>query len=113
MLGREVSASTQEFWSKQKPEASAHFLHGGEPDLLGDACVRIANFIGDASGIWAQGILFDLGNIDGLFRQVLKKPAPWHYRAPRDARTYCEEVPPVYNHRHRRRPAGQLQSRRA
>lgn len=79
MLGRVIDQGTVEFWQKQPAAASEHWRNS----KLGFASLEQT----------CEGILFDLGNIDGLFRQVRKHGAPWHYRAPRDARTFWEETP--------------------
>lgn len=101
LIGREVSTDTQKFWKAQKPEAAAHWRdYNGAPDTLIATCNRLANFVRDARCVWANGILFDLGNIEGLFRQVMNTGAPWHYRAPRDMRTFCEETPITRGNEH-------------
>lgn len=93
LLGREVSRSTQEFWQKQKPEAADHWRFGQHGDNLSAMCNAIAEETEGCQTIWANGILFDLGNVVNFYHQVSGEAPPWHYRAPRDMRTFCEETP--------------------
>lgn len=98
MLGRIIDPDTVDFWRKQ-PAAAAEHWRNSKLGLAGleQTCEGVAVFLSNAQCVWANGILFDLGNIDGLFRQVRKVGAPWHYRAPRDARTFWEETPQTRN----------------
>lgn len=97
LRGREVSKSTQEFWMKQKPEAAAHW-RDNQPtgDNLAAMCAAIKDEASGCQTVWANGILFDLGNIVSFYQQVTgAAEPPWYYRAPRDMRTFCEETPPT------------------
>jgi exodeoxyribonuclease VIII len=94
LMGREVSKSTQKFWREQPKAASDHWMkcieHWSLPGTISDVKDFIAQ--SGASRVWANGNQFDLANIEGLAEQ-LGIECPWHYRAPRDMRTYCEEHP--------------------
>lgn len=97
LLGREVSKSTQEFWQKQEEKASAHWRNN-QPvgDNLGAMCAAIKDEAAECQTVWANGIIFDLGNVIDFYHQVTgAAEPPWHYRAPRDMRTFCEETPPT------------------
>lgn len=93
MLGRVISKSTVKWWQDQSPDAQKHWLDGQPGCVLDYAVEHIQTMCKDRVGVWANGILFDLGNIEGLVEQV--KPgsyAPWHYQAARDMRTFCRET---------------------
>lgn len=91
-LGREVSADTQKFWRDQSAEARDHWVTPGPlgRTALPVACHIVRDFCEGHNRVWAQGNQFDLANIEGLADQVGEKDL-WHYRAPRDARTFCAE----------------------
>lgn len=92
-LGREVSASTQKFWAEQPPAASEHWAkYAGERPDVRNASVDIRQFLANAKRVWANHIMFDLANIVGLCAQVGHTP-PWHYRAPYDMPSFCNEHP--------------------
>lgn len=95
LLGREVSKSTQEFWAKQPAEAREHWLNAEEHYSLARACLSVRLFCAKAKRVWANGTQFDLSNILGLNEDIGDdgQDAMWHYRAPRDMRTFCEEAP--------------------
>jgi hypothetical protein len=92
LLGRQVDASTQKFWAEQSMEASHHWTNPSCLWPLSSAATAIKERLVNAKRVWANGILFDLSNIVSLCAQV-KVDTPWHYRAPRDMRTFCEEMP--------------------
>lgn len=97
ILGREVSASTQEFWRKQPLEASEHWRKG-QPgcDNLKDVCEIMRPMLAGEQPVWANHIMFDLANVDGFYRQVTGSGAPWHYRSPNDMPSFTKNVPPTY-----------------
>lgn len=97
MMGRVISKGTVDFWLKQSADAQAHWRDGQPGCSLPYAVATISTMCEGKTGVWANGILFDLGNIEGLVEQV--KPgsyAPWHYQAARDMRTYCRETPSTH-----------------
>ena len=92
LLKREVDPKTQEFWAAQPDAASSHWrwpdVQLRTEQVWGVMHDAIEN--GDRYDlVWAYGTVFDLGNLSALFRQCGLKE-PWHYRAPRDARTFCD-----------------------
>ncbi len=86
--GRIIDPGTQRWWSLQTPEARAHWELAKErihPAYLRD---KVSNYlreqgVGEATFVWANGIVFDLGNLEHLFGGF----NPWKYNVVRDART--------------------------
>lgn len=94
LLGREVTASTQKFWADQSGLAAAHWRDAQPGVPLNLMAAQVQAFLRARKRVWANGILFDLGNIDSLCRQAMKSDAPpWHYRAPRDMRDRVWDMP--------------------
>jgi hypothetical protein len=93
LLGRLVDPDTMKFWAAQPPEASDHWAKRYEPDTLVNAMTKLKRSLLDADRVWANGIVFDLCNLADLYQRVTGERLPWHYRAPRDMRTFCEELP--------------------
>lgn len=91
LLGRCVETGTQEFWADQLKQAQDDW-RVGRKSTLQETVDQIAAFTQPAKRIWANGIVFDIGNVASLIRQT-GNTEPWHYRAPRDMRTFCEELP--------------------
>lgn len=93
-LGRRVDKGTQKFWADQPEEARRHWTnYQGERDDAIRTLSRIKEFVKDKTRVWANGIQFDLSNILGLAEDVgLAEEVFWHYRAPRDMRTFCAET---------------------
>lgn len=101
-LGREVSGSTQEWWSKQSKDAQEHWRGRDISRVnLPHAIWTVRYFCQHAQRVWANGTQFDLSNILHLNAQLGSsgqlneqgQQALWHYQAPRDMRTYCLETP--------------------
>jgi hypothetical protein len=90
-IGRVVDASTQKFWAEQSQEARNHWEYPETTQTLERTAGDVAHFLDGAKRVWANGIQFDLSNLVGLFGQMGAK-VPWHYRAPRDMRSICEET---------------------
>lgn len=101
MLGRRADENTQKFWNDQTPAARAHWsdpsyeYRGIKPRhiIVGkDATFSFddlwAEQMDKAARIWANGIVFDLGNLENLFDCQM----PWQYNAARDARTLFRHV---------------------
>jgi len=96
MMGRSISKDTQKFWATQNPEAAAHWadpIPDSKISVQG-AMLKLHTFCSDAPRIWANGIVFDIGILEGLFKQAHVK-VPWKYNAPRDARTFYDTNPEV------------------
>lgn len=94
LLGRRVTPSTQDWWSRQTPEAASHWA--GETVInsrvsLVEALdlVRLACY---GMEVWANGIVFDLCNLTTL-AEDLGLPDLWTYSAARDARTLYKVLP--------------------
>ena len=92
-LGRRVSESTQKWWKEQPPEASDHWKN---VDVRADLnqtieCVRM--FCIGREYVWANGVQFDLSNLDGLAEAIGDTKPIWGYRAPCDMRMFCRLVP--------------------
>jgi hypothetical protein len=96
MKGREVLASTQAFWMDQPEEARAHWFDARLQVQVAEVLCELADFVREhkPERIWANGIVFDIGNLETLFRQF-GVPVPWKYNVPRDMRTVCREFPAI------------------
>jgi hypothetical protein len=95
--GREVSNDTIKFWRDQTPEARKHWADG-TPMRVNDALHSFYEFYGGSKDpdlpIWANGICFDIGNLESLYRQFFPpNRIPWKYNATRDARTMYRAIP--------------------
>jgi hypothetical protein len=89
LLGRRVDVGTQKFWSEQPREAANHWLEATEHHSAAGALDEVRIFAGGAK-VWAKGPQFDLTNLLGLAEDVGYAEPLWHYRAPRDVRTFIE-----------------------
>jgi hypothetical protein len=94
-LGREVSPSTQKWWRDQTPEARDHWENFPDNDRrsLTGVCKDIRSFVNGRQNVWANGIQFDLVNLEVLAAQVGEREDLWHYRAPADMRSFCRHTP--------------------
>lgn len=93
-----VDVSTVKFWLQQEPEAIAKTFFRDEPrpvhwmsalNALADL-IKLPEAKAD-QGVWGNGVLFDLGHLEFWYAQAQQK-VPWHYRSPRDMRTFCDTV---------------------
>ena len=90
MIGRHVDQKTQEFWQKQPREASDHWAGPNVvSQMVREALLGLTEFVKDRPRVWANGIVFDIGILESLYRSQLMEP-PWKYNAPRDARTFYD-----------------------
>ena len=91
--GRTVSESTLQFWRDQSDDARAHWRDGipQKVDLVLD---KLSSYITsrDVKNIWANGITFDIGIVESLYREQGIK-LPWRYSAARDSRTLTRVMP--------------------
>lgn len=104
--GRLIDAETQKFWMDQTPAARAHWADPGY--IYKDGVTRpkrmfieevpneigrfwTDNMTGSDAEVWANGIVFDIGNLENL----LNMEVPWRYNAARDMRTTNRKLPPV------------------
>lgn len=94
MAGREVLPETQAWWRKQSVDASDHWRRPGQNRFndVRDALSVLSSALKEADCIWSRGIVFDIGNLDSLYRSFFL-PVPWRYSAPRDVRTVTEFCP--------------------
>jgi hypothetical protein len=93
ILGRHVDRDTQKFWREKPVEARAHWAeYSGERCHIPRVLDQVREFVSTAKCVWAKGPQFDLSNLNGLREDVEYKHQLWHYRAPRDMRTFCEET---------------------
>lgn len=101
MAGREVSASTQAWWAHPDQKDA---WRGWEDQTKAFGPVYVADcFAGyykqeGFKRIWANGICFDVNNIESLLMLAGRKDV-WAYNAPRDARTeYKTRIASVERH---------------
>lgn len=91
--GRTISESTLQFWRDQSDDARAHWRDGipQKVDLVLD---KLSSYITsrDVKNIWANGITFDIGIVESLYREQGIK-LPWRYSAARDSRTLTRVMP--------------------
>jgi 3' exoribonuclease, RNase T-like len=91
MLGRRVDPGTQKFWAdehRRDPRSSDHFLNAITLVSLDTMINQVREFCQDRAHVWANGTQFDLSNLDGLAEDIGDPKELWHYRAPRDMRTF-------------------------
>jgi hypothetical protein len=88
-LGRTVSDSTLEWWSRQNSQAQQQAFSDTGRVSLDDALDQLNRFLVGVDQIWAQGPVFDIVMLENLMTQ-LARPAPWHYWQIRDSRTIFE-----------------------
>jgi len=87
-LGRTIDEKTRQWWAEQPEVARLSWVHPvtGET-ILGDLGIEMAAAgVGSDTEVWANGIVFDIGNLDNLLRSARIRP-PWEYNRVRDART--------------------------
>jgi hypothetical protein len=94
LAGRTVDRGTQLFWKQQPAVASSHWNDPGvAQSKVFDMLVALKTFIPDPkTRVWANGIVFDIGILDSLYRDY-KIEQPWAYNSARDARTIFNMLP--------------------
>lgn len=114
-LGREIDPATVKFWNDQTPEARAHWHDGNyareikddfgavigrekpwrlDLNELGAVGHMLGTIMNPGYTLWANGIVFDVANLESLMRQGgVKKP--WAYNAVADYRTQIRKNPMV------------------
>lgn len=93
-LGREVSKTTQKWWRDQPQAASDHWRnYYGERRPLGSVCGDIRRFVNGRRNVWANGVQFDLVNLETLAEQIGETEELWHYQAPSDMRSFVRHTP--------------------
>lgn len=95
--GRLIEKGTQDWWAKQTPAARQHWENAGDKITPAALRFRISEYLqeyanGVSTLVWANGIVFDLGNLENLFAEYDANP-PWKYNVTRDARTIYNMLP--------------------
>ncbi len=98
-LGRTVSLSTIKFWASGQDQAAVEEAMAPDSERyeVFSTVHKFADIFsqyGSATPLWANGDIFDIGNLSSLIREVHgdQAPLPWVYNAPRDLRTFLSEV---------------------
>jgi hypothetical protein len=88
-LGRKVDHGTQAWWAQQDPAAIEAWSRPSSTYTAAELFDHLHGKIlsGDECEVWANGVVFDIGNLEGLAQQIKKKIVPWKYNQVRDART--------------------------
>lgn len=96
MLGRIADAKTQSWWGSQSGPARDDWMNVNERVSVINALDMIDQiFQGvELDGFWANGVMFDLGNLEGLYKSKNRK-VPWFYSTVRDMRTTRKMMPEV------------------
>ena len=89
-LGRTISDSTIEWWSKQDPAIQEVAFSEHDRTQLNDAIDQFHKFVWNSERVWSQGS-FDVNIMEDLYRMVDKTP-PWNYWQVRDSRTLFDFI---------------------
>lgn len=93
LLGRHVDQGTQKWWATQPVQAQDHWCGPAVNSIkVYEALQGLAEYVSDADRVWANGIVFDIGILESLYRQF-KMSIPWKYSSVRDARTFYDTHP--------------------
>lgn len=90
-MGREVNNDTVEWWSRQDEQAQAEAFDMNGRISVAEALKQLNRFVVGVDKIWAQGVVFDIGMIENLYRMA-KTPVPWNFWQVRDSRTVLDMV---------------------
>jgi predicted NAD-dependent protein-ADP-ribosyltransferase YbiA (DUF1768 family) len=88
-LGRSVSDSTIEWWSKQDPKIMEEAFDQSNPDevmTVEEALTRLNRWLVGVDSIWGHGYGFDLTILENMYRMI-GKPIPWQFWQIKDSRT--------------------------
>ncbi len=90
--GRVIDGDTLMWWMSQPDIARQHLIDGQHSATsLRLALQRLRMWIGsrrtEPEGIWCKNVVFDLGILCDAYATLGEDP-PWHYRKPRDLRSY-------------------------
>jgi len=88
-LGRNISESTLDWWSKQAEDVREEALSDANRIPLEDVVTQLNKYLSGSSKIWAQGVMFDIGILENLY-QSMGRPVPWQYWQIRDSRTVMD-----------------------
>jgi hypothetical protein len=94
-LGRTVSDSTIEWWSKQDPKIMEEAFDQEGAITVEEALSKINKFVVGVDILWGQGYGFDYTIIEDMYRS-LSKPIPYNFWQVRDSRTLfslCKDDP--------------------
>lgn len=94
-LGRSVSESTLEWWSKQDPAIMEEAFTDNDRTSVEDTLKQLSKWAVGVDTIWGQGYGFDMTILEDLFRQA-SRPIPWNFWQIMDSRTLfkcCEKDP--------------------
>lgn len=94
-LGRTVSDSTIEWWSRQDPKVMDEAFDQKNCVTVTEALGKINKFVVGVDTLWGQGYGFDYTILEDMFRQA-KTPIPWNFWIIRDSRTLfsmCKQDP--------------------
>lgn len=85
-LGRSVSDSTIEWWSKQDPAAMEEAFDPEGRLSVEEALRQVTKWCVGLDVLWGQGYGFDMTILEDMYRSV-GMPIPWNFWQVRDSRT--------------------------
>ena len=88
-LGRTVSESTLEWWGKQDAAIFEEAMSDDDRISVSSALAQLNKHVVGVDKIWAQGVLFDIGMLEHLYKQM-GQPVPWNFWQIRDSRTIMD-----------------------
>jgi hypothetical protein len=91
-LGRTVSDSTIEWWSRQDPAVMEEAFDQSNAVSVEEALRQLNKWVVGVDEIWAQGYGFDITMLENMYRSV-GKPIPWQFWQISDARTITKRMP--------------------
>jgi hypothetical protein len=94
-LGRSVSDSTIEWWSRQDPAIMEEAFDQSNPNevmTVEQALTSLNRWCVGVDEIWAQGYGFDITMLEDMYRSI-GKPIPWQFWQISDARTITKRMP--------------------
>lgn len=94
-LGRGISDSTMEWWSKQDPKIMEEAFSEDDRTPLETVLKELSKWMNGVDVLWGQGYGFDMTILENLYWQM-KMPVPWRFWQVRDSRTLfslCEKDP--------------------
>ena len=85
-LGRTVSDSTIEWWSKQDPKVMEEAFDQENCITVEEALKQLSKWSVGVDTIWGHGYGFDITIIEDMYRNI-GKPIPWNFWQIKDSRT--------------------------
>lgn len=85
-LGRSVSESTIEWWSKQDAKVQEEAFSDSDRVSVDTVVTTITKWMVGVDVLWGHGYGFDITILEDLYRSV-GKPIPWNFWQVRDSRT--------------------------